>query len=76
MALDRFGLSAPAERIFEHLGFTVEHVVEVARAVLAGEASGVITPKGGHTAVSLDSAVAAAATSAGPRAAIGTTESR
>jgi transketolase len=50
MAIDRFGLSAPAERIFEHFGFTPEHVAEVARRVLVGELRGVISPAAGHGA--------------------------
>lgn len=48
MAIDRFGLSAPAEKIFEKLGFTTEQVVRVARGVLAGEISGVISAADGH----------------------------
>ena len=50
IAIDRFGLSAPAERIFEHFGFTAEHVAEVARRVLVGERRGVISPPAGHGA--------------------------
>jgi transketolase len=50
MAIDRFGLSAPAERIFEHFGFTAEHVADVARQVLVGELRGVISPGPGHGA--------------------------
>ena len=34
-AIDRFGASAPYERIFEEFGFTVDHVVQRAGAVLA-----------------------------------------
>jgi transketolase len=34
VGLDRFGLSAPAKQVFTELGFTVEHVVEVAKATL------------------------------------------
>ena len=34
IGLDRFGLSAPAPQLFEHFGFTVDHVLEVAREVL------------------------------------------
>jgi hypothetical protein len=48
MALDRFGLSAPAEQIFERFGFTAEAVVKVARGVLAGEISGVVSPASEH----------------------------
>jgi transketolase len=35
IGLDRFGASAPAEILFEEFGFTVEHVVAIARDVLA-----------------------------------------
>jgi transketolase len=48
MAVDRFGLSAPAERIFEQFGFTTEAVVKVAKGVLDGEISGIISPLDGH----------------------------
>ena len=34
VGLDRFGLSAPAPKLFEHFGFTVERVVDVAREIL------------------------------------------
>ena len=34
LALDRFGTSAPGDVAFEKLGFTVEHVVEKAKALL------------------------------------------
>jgi transketolase len=50
LAIDRFGLSAPAERIFEHFGFTAGHLADVARRVLVGEARGVISPGAGHGA--------------------------
>ncbi len=43
IGLERFGASAPAAVIFEHLGFTVPHVVEVAKGVLAGTTSGVVS---------------------------------
>ena len=36
VGLDHFGASAPAEVLFEQFGFTVDHVVEVAREALAG----------------------------------------
>jgi transketolase len=42
IGLERFGASAPASDIFEHLGFTVDHVVEVARGVLDGRVRGVV----------------------------------
>lgn len=35
VTLDRFGASAPAERLFEEFGFTPEHVADVARGLLA-----------------------------------------
>ncbi|MGH8224002.1 MAG: transketolase-like TK C-terminal-containing protein, partial [Woeseiaceae bacterium] len=35
IGLDRYGESAPAEVLFEHFGFTVANVLEVAREVLA-----------------------------------------
>jgi transketolase len=35
VGLDHFGASAPAEVLFERFGFTVDHVVEVARSSLA-----------------------------------------
>ena len=44
MAIDRFGMSAPAPQIFEAFGFTVENVTKVARGVLAGEVKGIISP--------------------------------
>jgi len=34
IGIDHFGASAPAERLFEEFGFSVNHVVEVSRAVL------------------------------------------
>ena len=34
IGLDRFGASAPANELFEHFGFTAEHVVAVARDLL------------------------------------------
>jgi len=36
VGIDRFGESAPAGELFEHFGFTVEHVAAAARAVVAG----------------------------------------
>jgi transketolase len=35
VGLDRFGESAPAAVLFEHFGFTADHVADVAAAVLA-----------------------------------------
>jgi transketolase len=34
IGLDRFGASAPANELFEHFGFTAEHVVAVAKKLL------------------------------------------
>ena len=48
LALDGFGLSAPAEQIFERFGFSPENVVRVARGVLAGEVRGVVSEAGEH----------------------------
>ncbi len=36
VGIDTFGASAPAKDLFKHFGFTVEHVVSVAQAALAG----------------------------------------
>jgi transketolase len=36
IAVDRFGASAPAGEIFEHLGFTVENVVARAKEIIGG----------------------------------------
>jgi transketolase len=49
VGLDHFGASAPAGTIFEHFGFTVDRVADVARDVLAGKARGPIpTLEPGH----------------------------
>ena len=48
LALDGFGLSAPAEQIFERFGFSPENVVRIARGVLAGEVRGIVSEAGGH----------------------------
>ncbi|MGZ6328919.1 MAG: transketolase [Candidatus Limnocylindrales bacterium] len=42
IALEHFGASAPANVIFEHLGFTAGHLVDVARSVLDGTVRGVV----------------------------------
>ena len=34
IGLDRFGLSAPAAELFEHFGFSVDNVVDVAKSVI------------------------------------------
>jgi len=38
VGMERFGASAPAERLFAEFGFTPEHVAETARALLGREA--------------------------------------
>jgi len=43
IALDRFGASAPASKLFEAFGFTPAHVAQVARKVMTGELSGVVS---------------------------------
>jgi transketolase len=49
IGLDHFGASAPAPTIFEHFGFTVDRVTDVARRVLRGEVHGPIpTLEPGH----------------------------
>ncbi|HET7027567.1 MAG TPA: transketolase [Candidatus Limnocylindrales bacterium] len=49
IGLDHFGASAPAKTIFEHLGFTDEHVADVARKVVREGLHGRIpTPPMGH----------------------------
>jgi hypothetical protein len=40
LGIDHFGASAPGPTIFEHLGFTVDRVTEVARGVAAGTVRG------------------------------------
>jgi transketolase len=50
VAIDRFGLSAPAQRIFEHFGFSAERVADVCRRVLAGDLRGVVSPAPEHVA--------------------------
>ena len=54
MAIDRFGMSAPAGQIFEQFGFTVDNVAKVARGVLAGDVRGVISPGTNHPGITLD----------------------
>ena len=49
IGIDRFGASGPGGTILERLGFTVDHVTEVARRVAAGEALGrVVVHAGDH----------------------------
>jgi transketolase len=54
MAIDRFGLSAPAAQIFERFGFTVENVARVARGVLEGDVRGIISPDAEHAGSTLE----------------------
>ena len=42
IAMDRFGASAPAPKLFAEFGFTSERIAEVARGVIAGTHRGVI----------------------------------
>ena len=58
IAIDRYGMSAPAPQIFERFGFTAERLTEVARGVLAGEVCGVITPDADHAGATLEAAEA------------------
>ena len=58
MAIDRYGMSAPAGQIFERFGLTVDNVAEVARGVLAGEVRGIISPDADHAGTTLDAAEA------------------
>jgi transketolase len=49
VGLDHFGASAPAGTIFEKFGFTVDHLADVARQVIAGKVHGPIpTLEPGH----------------------------
>jgi transketolase len=50
IGIERFGASAPYKDILEHFGFTTENVVRVARGVLTGDISGVISPAADHVA--------------------------
>ena len=43
IAMDRFGASAPAPKLFAEFGFTPERIAEVARGVIAGTHRGVIS---------------------------------
>jgi transketolase len=50
IGIDRFGASAPAERIFEAFGLTAEHVAEVGRAVVRNGLRGRIPTRSGDSA--------------------------
>ncbi len=54
MAIDRYGMSAPADEIFEKFGFTADNLVRVARGVLAGEVRGIISPASEHAGSTLE----------------------
>ncbi len=58
VAIDRYGMSAPAPQIFEAFGFTVENVAEIARGVLAGDVCGIISPDAEHSGTTLEAAEA------------------
>jgi transketolase len=58
IAIDRFGMSAPAPVIFERFGFSVENVTKVARGVLADEVHGIISPASEHAGTTLAAAEA------------------
>jgi transketolase len=58
MAIDRYGMSAPAGQIFERFGLTADNVTEVARGVLAGDVRGIISPGADHAGTTLDAAEA------------------
>ncbi len=58
MGIDRFGLSAPADQIFERFGFSGANLAEVARGVLSGDVHGVISPDANHRGSTLDAAEA------------------
>ena len=46
IGLDRFGASAPAKEVFKECGFTVEHVISVARELLAQQVNNVSITEG------------------------------
>lgn len=53
LAIDRFGLSAPAGDIYERFGLTAARLAELGRGVLTGDVRGVVSPapeqaSGGH----------------------------
>lgn len=54
VSIDRFGASAPAGHILERFGFTADAVAEVARGVLRGDISGIISPAPDHGAGALN----------------------
>jgi transketolase len=58
VALDRFGASAPAGELFKAFGFTAAHVASVARKVMIGELSGVVSAAQHHDPAGADEAAA------------------
>ncbi len=50
IAIDRYGASAPASALFPAFGFTAAHVASVARRVMIGELSGVVSAPFEHHA--------------------------
>jgi transketolase len=50
ISIERYGASAPYTGVLEAFGFTVDHVTEVCRDVLAGRRHGVVTPLPDHVA--------------------------
>jgi transketolase len=58
IALDRFGASAPAGELLKAFGFTAAHVAGVARKVMIGELSGVISAAQHHDPAGADEATA------------------
>lgn len=58
VAINRYGMSAPAGQIFEKFGFTIDNVASIGRGVLAGEVCGIISPDADHPGTTLDAAEA------------------
>jgi transketolase len=50
IAIDRYGASAPASQLFPAFGFTPAHVASVARRVMIGELTGVVSAPFDHHA--------------------------
>ncbi len=50
IAIDRYGASAPASALFPAFGFTAAHIASVARRVMIGELSGVVSAPFDHHA--------------------------
>jgi transketolase len=50
IAIERFGMSAPGPKVMEAFGFTADHVVAVARGVVAGSTRGIVSidPEASH----------------------------